>query len=158
MDTDCGFFSLNTTARAGNNGVNAVISGPGFGIGEPGGSGGDLCGVAEAGVTVGQPAWRQRNGVGTGSTVINGFVTAVAGDAGEAAVDVILELIHSGQAEAEAGLGVRDHRQALAAGMGGGASIRSLSSAQGKNIEDATGTAVMDRAELILVIFATRAR
>jgi GTPase len=33
-----------------------------------------------------------------------------------------------------------------------------LSPAQGKNIEDATGTRVMDRAELILDIFATRAR
>src|SRR5688572_20477450 len=33
-----------------------------------------------------------------------------------------------------------------------------LTPAQGKNIEDATGTRVMDRAELILDIFATRAR
>ena len=33
-----------------------------------------------------------------------------------------------------------------------------LSPSQGKNIEDATGTRVMDRAELILDIFATRAR
>ena len=33
-----------------------------------------------------------------------------------------------------------------------------LSPAQGKNIEDATGRRVMDRAELILDIFATRAR
>jgi len=33
-----------------------------------------------------------------------------------------------------------------------------LSPAQGKNIEDAVGTRVMDRAELILDIFATRAR
>jgi GTP-binding protein HflX len=33
-----------------------------------------------------------------------------------------------------------------------------LSPAQGKNIEDATGKRVMDRAELILDIFATRAR
>jgi GTP-binding protein HflX len=33
-----------------------------------------------------------------------------------------------------------------------------LSPAQGKNIEDATGVRVMDRAELILDIFATRAR
>ncbi|MFL5558688.1 MAG: GTPase HflX, partial [Gemmatimonadaceae bacterium] len=33
-----------------------------------------------------------------------------------------------------------------------------LSPSQGKNIEDATGQRVMDRAELILDIFATRAR
>ncbi|HMA22376.1 MAG TPA: GTPase HflX, partial [Gemmatimonadaceae bacterium] len=33
-----------------------------------------------------------------------------------------------------------------------------LSPSQGKNIEDAIGTRVMDRAELILDIFATRAR
>jgi GTP-binding protein HflX len=33
-----------------------------------------------------------------------------------------------------------------------------LTPAQGKNIEDATGRRVMDRAELILDIFATRAR
>jgi GTPase len=33
-----------------------------------------------------------------------------------------------------------------------------LSPAQGKNIEDAVGRRVMDRAELILDIFATRAR
>ena len=33
-----------------------------------------------------------------------------------------------------------------------------LSPAQGKNIEEAIGTRVMDRAELILDIFATRAR
>ena len=33
-----------------------------------------------------------------------------------------------------------------------------LSPSQGKNIEDATGCRVMDRAEIILDIFATRAR
>ena len=33
-----------------------------------------------------------------------------------------------------------------------------LTPAQGKNVEDATGKRVMDRAELILDIFATRAR
>ena len=46
MDTDCGIFTLDQTARPGAVGSNAGFSGAGNGIGGSGGSGGGACGPA----------------------------------------------------------------------------------------------------------------
>jgi hypothetical protein len=82
MDTDCGLFSLDLTARAGSNGQNANFVTGTFGRGGSGGSGGDACGPT----TPGNPGVVINGSGGTagagGYLVGSGYWYAHAGNGG----------------------------------------------------------------------------
>ena len=86
MDTDCGVFSLDLNATAGQSGTDATVSGAGYGTAGQGGTGGDLCGPVQAGT----PGRRTDGANGTGgssTTAPSGIPVMGAGTGGGLGAD-----------------------------------------------------------------------
>ncbi len=66
MDTDCGVFSADFNARAGDNGTNAALTSGSFGLHGNGGSGGGSCGPT----TNGNPGFVANGGAGSAASLL----------------------------------------------------------------------------------------